>query len=210
MGYITKDYIDCDAYQVDFVGWTFFGNSNYPDFMDVIDKYSIYKQEPFKRADGSTFYMKKRYDKEGYEDVVARLQNCQNTAFDLLMERLKATGILFSGEYHQMYDYGCPVIKISKSHADVDSNGKVWASEKVEELEGLEVKLTCTFRCWGGLMAEALGEGSYTDWAWGNSKDPIFPDAKTQNENCIPCKEIEPLGVVADAYDPEFDVPMGD
>ncbi len=59
-------------------------------------------------------------------------------------------------------------------------------------------------------MAEALGEGSYTDWAWGNSKDPIFPDAEAQNENCIPCKEIEPLGVVADAYDPEFDVPMGD
>ena len=60
MGYITKDYIDCDAYQVDFVGWTFFGNSSYSDFMDVIDKYSIYKQEPFKRADGSTFYMKKK------------------------------------------------------------------------------------------------------------------------------------------------------
>lgn len=210
MGCITKDYIDCDAYQVDFVGWTYFGNTAYPDFMDVFDEYSLYTNETFKRVDGSTFCMRKRHNKTGYEDVVARLQHCQETAFDLLVERLKATGIRFSGEWHQNGDYGCPVIRISKSHRDEDHNGKVWASEKVEELEGLEIKLTCTFRSWGGFIAEALGEGSYTDWAWGNSKDPIFPDAKTQNENCIPCKEIELFGVVADAYDPEFDVPMGD
>lgn len=208
MGRITKDYIDCDAYQIDFVGWTFFGNSNYPDFMDVFDKYSDYVDEPFKRADGSTFYMRVRHDKEGCEEIINRLKRCQETAFDLLLERLKFTGIRFSGEYHQMYDYGCPVIKISKCHRDIDWNGKVWASEKVEELEGLEIKLTCTFRCWGGYIAEALEEGSYTDWAWGNSKDPIFPDAEVQDENCIPCKEIEPL--VADAYDPEFDKPLGD
>ncbi len=208
MGRITKDYIDCDAYQVDFVGWTYFGNSAYPDFMDVIDKYSDYKPEPFKRADGSTFYMRKRYDREGYEDVVARLQNCQKIAFDLLVERLKATGIRFSGEWHQNADYGCPVIKISKSHMDVDRSGKVWASEKVEELEGLEIKLTSTFRGWGGCIAEAQGKGSYIDWAWSSAEEPVYPN-NVQGENCIPCKEIE-AGYVADACDPEFDKPLGD
>lgn len=207
MGYITKDYIDCDAYQVDFVGWTYFGNTAYPDFMDVIDNYSIYKPEPFKRADGSTFYMRKRYDKEGYEDVVTRLQRCQSTAFDLLSKRLKATGIRFSGEWHQSGDYGCPVIRISKSHRDEDRNGKVWASEKVEELEGLEIKLTCTFRCWGGCIAEAQGKGAYTDWAWGSAEEPIYPN-NVKGENLIDCKDA--LGVVDDAYDPEFDKPLGD
>ena len=205
MGYITKDYIDCDAYQVDFVGWTYFGNTAYPDFMDVIDEYSTYKPEPFKRADGSTFYMRKRYDKEGYEDVVARLQRCQETAFDLLVERLKATGIRFSGEWHQSADYGCPIIRISKSHRDEDHNGKVWASEKVEELEGLEIKLTCTFRGWGGCIAEAQGKGTYVDWAWGNAEEPIYPN-NVEGENLITWAD----GADGDAYDPEFDVPMGD
>lgn len=207
MGCITKDYIDCDTYQVDFVGWTYFGNTAYPDFMDVFDEYSLYTNETFKRTDGSTFCMRKRHDKTGYEDVVARLQHCQETAFDLLAERLKATRIRFSGEWHQNGDYGCPVIRISKSHRDEDRNGKVWASEKVEELEGLEIKLTCTFRSWGGCIAEAQGKGTYIDWAWSSAEEPIYPN-NVQEENLINCEEA--LEVVGDAYDPEFDKPLGD
>lgn len=192
MGCITKDYIDCDTYRIDFVGWTYFGNTAYPDFMDVFDY---------------TNCMRKRHDKTGYEDVVARLQHCQETAFDLLVERLKATRIRFSGEWHQNGDYGCPVIRISKSHRDEDRNGKVWAFEKVEELEGLEIKLTCTSRSWGGCIAEAQGKGTYTDWAWSSAEEPVYPN-NAQGENLINCEEV--LGVVGDAYDPEFDKPLGD
>lgn len=129
-----------------------------------------------------------------------QLLKCMNGAEFILKLRLAELGITFSGDYHQHGPFGTPIFEV------------VGLPPDYEELNGI-YKWTCSLRYWGGIM-EACGFGtSYTDWAWGN---PIDGKVKTPDEimgeQCIKCLpfKIVGTGVAADAYDPEFDKPIGD
>lgn len=182
MGYITKDCYDADECRIYFKGWTHFNNPEIKDFTDVIMELKS----------------------SGKDYLADRLTKFMRAAEFTLKIRLQENKIKFSGDYHQNGDYGTPVFEV-----------KGMGNYEVEDGETLNgvYKWTCSFRYWGGIMEECGYGKTYMDWAWGNPVDgkPTYPD-KVIGEQCIKCLpfEITGTGVAADAYDPEFDKPLGD
>ena len=133
----------------------------------------------------------------GREDLAMWLKNFMEDAEYTLAIRCKDEGIKFDGWYHQGGDFGTPIFEIT-------GLGN-WSDDKTDltPLNGL-YKWTCTLRYWGQVMVDAGFAETYMDWAWGNHTDPVYPN-EIEGEPLI---KLE-AGIVADAYDPESDRPLG-
>lgn len=122
------------------------------------------------------------------------LVKCIQSAESLLKKVLKEKGICFDGGYHQNGNYGTPVFEVK------------YLTGENTDLNGF-YKWTSTYRYWGGVMADCGFGESYVDWAWSVPGDAkVKTPEDVAGENLIPFE----LGYVADAYDPEFDGPLGD
>lgn len=122
------------------------------------------------------------------------LVKCIQSAESLLKKVLKEKGICFDGGYHQNGNYGTPVFEVK------------YLTGENTDLNGF-YKWTSTYRYWGCVMADCGFGESYVDWAWSVPGDAkVKTPEDVAGENLIPFE----LGYVADAYDPEFDGPLGD
>ena len=92
-----------------------------------------------------TFWEDDQYPKSGFEN---------DGAYMLAIARhLRTHGYRFSGDDHENYRYGVPVM----------SDGTKYCSSE---------------RHWGRIMAmayELQGERAYTEWAFLNTENPVFP-----------------------------------
>lgn len=117
------------------------------------------------------FYGWTDFDNYNYLDF--EKENFPNLSMDQLMElsekirhvvvdHIREKGIKFDGGYHQNGDDGCPLVQVGN---------------KI-------VRETCTFRFWGGIIADAGYGESYIDWAWSDAEDPVYPHC-VKGENII-------------------------
>lgn len=80
-----------------------------------------------------------------------------DAAREIVIKELRDKGYKFTGYYHQGGDFGVPVFDTGE-------------------------KLVCSYRTWGGIMADAYPEEvdnsdgfGYTEWAWITDREMILP-----------------------------------
>lgn len=135
---------------VEFYGWTSFNNETYPDLYDDVHKYRKWAEPKDGEIIGNVYYDPP--EKEEYCDNLCRLGQLADA---LVAHRCFIKNIKICGYTHQNGDYGTPLLKTKY---------------------GI-FRYTCSFRYWGGIMADAKHGKNYMDWAW----DPLGEEVRPEN-----------------------------